>query len=89
VPTHFFKVIVAENPPDSSRTPRFSVAAFAIPNRPIEAQTPVTSFVVPLDFLESVTGIEFFPQLLTADRRVALDAAAAGVSEAMIAASST
>jgi endonuclease G, mitochondrial len=78
VPTHFFKVVLAENEPGSKK-PRYSVAAFAIPNRPIDPRTPVSSFVVPIDFLESVTGIEFFPHLLTADRRIALDAAASGV----------
>jgi endonuclease G, mitochondrial len=78
VPTHFYKVVLAENEPGSKR-PRYSMAAFAIPNRPIDPRTPVSSFVVPIDFLESVTGIEFFPHLLTADRRVALDTAANGV----------
>lgn len=80
VPTHFYKVVLAENESGSdSKRPRYAVAAFAIPNRPIEPSTPLTSFVVPLDFLESLTGIEFFPSLLTAERRIAVDAAAAGV----------
>jgi hypothetical protein len=55
-----------------------AVAAFAMPNRSIEPSTPLTSFVVPLEFLESVTGIEFFPGLIGEQGRVAVDAAAAG-----------
>lgn len=49
-----------------------------MPNGPIDPRTPLTSFVVPLDFLERVTGIQFFPHLLVEKHRNALDTAAAG-----------
>ena len=77
VPTHFYKVILSERR-DRGGAPSFAVAAFVMPNRPIEPATPLASFVVPLHLLESVTGLEFFPGVLTAKRRGGVDAAAAG-----------
>ena len=80
VPTHFYKVVFCERQDKQSGERQTAMAAFAMPNRPIDPATPLTSFVVPLEFLESVTGIEFFPGALAEGRqRNALDSAAAGV----------
>eukprot|EP00892_Ulva_mutabilis_P003598 jgi/Ulvmu1/160/UM001_0164.1 len=75
VPTHFFKVILAEHKSESGGS-KLSVGAFAMPNRPIPPNTPLTSFCVPLDMLESLTGIEFFPGALTERQRSSIDLAA-------------
>lgn len=77
VPTHFFKVVLAEHKTQSGAT-KLSVGAFAMPNRPIPPNTPLASFCVPLDLLETLTGIEFFPGALTAKQRSAVDLSATG-----------
>ncbi|KAJ2999167.1 nuclease [Globomyces sp. JEL0801] len=57
VPTHFFKVILTQ------RNNSYYKAAFVLPNQSIDSQTPLTSFMVPLDSIESSAGIEFFPDI--------------------------
>ncbi|CAN0004308.1 unnamed protein product [Ascophyllum nodosum] len=64
VPTHFFKVIVAEPFPspeaEASRVPPTTfVAAFAMPNISIPNHTDLRNFLVPLETLESVSGMRF------------------------------
>lgn len=54
VPTHFYKLIVAENKND----PKISVGAFVLPNEPISNETPLTSFQVPVEALERSSGLE-------------------------------
>lgn len=82
VPTHYFKVLLAEFS-DEKGEKRLAVGAFAMPNRKIAADTPLASFAVPLELLESLTGIEFFPRAVTDSQRRALDAAAAGLSRSL------
>ncbi|KAI9023379.1 hypothetical protein DFJ74DRAFT_605971 [Hyaloraphidium curvatum] len=60
VPNAFFKVILA------LRGPVLHATAFMLPNEPIPATTPLTQFEVPLDAVESATGLEF---LRDVDRR--------------------
>lgn len=57
VPTHLFKVFVAEE--DGGRT--HSAAAFLMPNGPITEQQPLTAYQVPVDRLQQITGLQFFP----------------------------
>ncbi|CAM9354612.1 unnamed protein product, partial [Hapterophycus canaliculatus] len=62
VPTHFFKVVIAEPypPPPSEAlrsTPTTFVAAFAMPNTAIPNHTDLRNFLVPLEALESVAGL--------------------------------
>ncbi|CAM9100597.1 unnamed protein product [Discosporangium mesarthrocarpum] len=68
VPTHFFKVVIAEPyPPESPLTGPGSssspaavpslVAAFIMPNEAISSKTDLRSFLVPLDILEAVAGM--------------------------------
>ena len=78
VPTHFYKVVLAETTDPKTSEKHLALSAFAMPNRPIDPSTPLTSFVVPLEFLEGVTGIQFFPNILDDRRRRAVDAAATG-----------
>ncbi|CCK68601.1 ribonuclease KNAG_0B01540 [Huiozyma naganishii CBS 8797] len=60
VPTHFFKLIVAEHPRDGSASGdgKIAVAAFVMPNAPIANETPLTSFEVPVNALERSTGLQ-------------------------------
>lgn len=77
VPTHFFKVVLSEHKSQSGAS-KLSVGAFAMPNRPIPPNTPLASFCVPLEMLESLTGIEFFPGALSDRQRSNVDLAATG-----------
>ncbi|KAK9814237.1 hypothetical protein WJX72_002706 [[Myrmecia] bisecta] len=79
VPTHFYKVVLAECRP---RVPFLGsssghvVGAFVMPNEAIDPDTPLTAFAVPISSLEEVTGVRFFPAHLNDDRRRALDSTA-------------
>lgn len=56
VPTHYYKVVLAENSSGSHGRHQAAVGAFVMPNAPIDPQTPVTAFAVPLEALETVAG---------------------------------
>ena len=67
VPTHFFKLIVAEQSKKKSvGNEDLAVAAFVMPNDVISNETPLTSFQVPIESLEKSSGLEF---LKTVDNR--------------------
>ena len=58
VPTHFYKVILGEGPHAASgSSPDTVVAAFVLPNQPIEPGAPLTAFAVPVSALEEVSGV--------------------------------
>ncbi|GME76640.1 unnamed protein product [Ambrosiozyma monospora] len=60
VPTHFFKLIVAEKSNKRSPTSEdLAVAAFVLPNDVIPNEVPLTSFEVPVESLERSSGLEF------------------------------
>lgn len=115
VPTHFFKVVLAESSGGPFQEPKVgccmqsdlqfgcslhrlpcqllaaftassgvivqvAVGAFVMPNEEIHPDTPLTAFAVPLDALECVSGLQFFPVYLNSTRRAALDDAAMGWS---------
>lgn len=63
VPTHFFKLIVAENPKQNPTSDKVSVAAFVLPNEPISNETKITDFEVPVNALERSTGLELLKNL--------------------------
>lgn len=65
VPTHFFKVILAE---DGVKGGNVSVGAFVLPNAHIENHTPLQSFEVPVGIVERASGLEF-ASLLPTERR--------------------
>lgn len=50
-----------------------AAAAFVLPNQPIDPATPLTRFAVPLAAVESVSGLVFFPALLSGDDKARLD----------------
>jgi endonuclease G len=66
VPTHFFKVIFAE---DGITGGNVSLAAFVLPNKPISNDKPLTDFEVPLEALEKASGLEFATKLPEQRRR--------------------
>lgn len=70
VPTHFFKIVVGEDPIQPS-LPRngAAVGAFVLPNEPISNSTPLKSFYVPLDAIERSSGVEYMPKLPESQRR--------------------
>jgi endonuclease G len=61
VPTHFYKVVLAENSSGQHGTQRAALGAFVMPNAAIDPATPVTAFAVPLDALEAVAGAHATP----------------------------
>ena len=60
VPTHFFKVVFAE---DGKTGGNVSMAAFVLPNDRIDNDKPLTDFEVPVDALERASGLEFASKL--------------------------
>ena len=77
VPTHYYKVILAETT-DSRGNKTSAVGAFVLPNAPIDPKTPLLSFAMPVEVVESVTGVKFFPGYLSDARRIAVDTSAQG-----------
>jgi endonuclease G len=81
VPTHFYKVVLADNESGKHGPHRAAVAAFVMPNAAIDAQTPLEAFTVPLDALERAAGTSFFPGFVDQTRREALDKTALALQE--------
>ncbi|SMN22247.1 similar to Saccharomyces cerevisiae YJL208C NUC1 Major mitochondrial nuclease, has RNAse and DNA endo-and exonucleolytic activities [Maudiozyma saulgeensis] len=59
VPTHFFKLVVAEDPIDTKtkQNGKLAIEAFVLPNDQISNDTKLLDFVVPVDALERSTGL--------------------------------
>lgn len=57
VPTHFFKLIVAEKPINNKSNEKIAVEAFVLPNEQISNDTKLTDFIVPIDAIERSTGL--------------------------------
>jgi endonuclease G, mitochondrial len=76
VPTHFYKVLLADNASGKHGPHKAAVGAFVMPNAPIDPKAPLSAFVVPLDALEQAAGASFFPGFVDGARRAALDKAA-------------
>ncbi|KAG9232030.1 hypothetical protein BJ875DRAFT_97936 [Amylocarpus encephaloides] len=60
VPTHFYKVIFAE---DGTTMGPVAVGAFVLPNAPIPNSKPITDFEVPVEAVERASGLEFATKL--------------------------
>ena len=68
VPTHLFKVVLAERPVaegDGDKVER-RLSAFVLPNGPLRGHPDLDSFAVPLVSVEKASGLELFPKLGTA-----------------------
>lgn len=60
VPTHFYKVIFAE---DGKTGGNVSLAAFVLPNAEIASNKPLVDFEVPIEAVERASGLEFASKL--------------------------
>lgn len=60
VPTHFYKVIFAE---DGKTGGNVSLGAFVLPNAKIANDKPLTDFEVPIEAVERASGLEFATKL--------------------------
>ncbi|KAH7328609.1 hypothetical protein B0I35DRAFT_346024 [Stachybotrys elegans] len=60
VPTHFYKVIFAE---DGKAGGNVAIGAFVLPNAPISNSKPITDFEVPVEAVERASGLEFATKL--------------------------
>ncbi|SCU95626.1 LAMI_0F03092g1_1 [Lachancea mirantina] len=63
VPTHFFKVIVAENSKSKPESGDVAVAAFVLPNEPIPNERKLIDFEVPINAVERSSGLQFLQKL--------------------------
>ncbi|KAF7714916.1 DNA/RNA non-specific endonuclease family protein [Penicillium ucsense] len=68
VPTHFYKVIYAEDGTDSP-TSKVALGAFVLPNARIPNEKSLSDFEVPLEAVERSTGLEFAAKLDPSRRR--------------------
>lgn len=66
VPTHFYKVIFAE---DGKVGGNVAIGAFVLPNAPIANTKPITDFEVPVEAVERASGLEFATKLPVQRRR--------------------
>ncbi|KAI1769025.1 hypothetical protein GGR53DRAFT_475431 [Hypoxylon sp. FL1150] len=66
VPTHFYKVIFAE---DGAVGGNVALGAFVLPNAPIPNEKPITDFEVPVEAVERASGLEFASKLPPQRRR--------------------
>lgn len=77
IPTHFFKLVlipfsaasagaatVRAGEGSSEGSSCYLLACFLLPNKEIPESDPLEKYVVPLEEVEGLTGIEFFPELL-------------------------
>lgn len=66
VPTHFYKVIFAE---DGTIGGKVALGAFVLPNAVIPNTKPLTDFEVPLEAVERASGLQFATKLDASRRR--------------------
>lgn len=60
VPTHFYKVVFAE---DGVKDGKVALGAFVLPNAPIPNEKPLGDFEVPLEAVERASGLVFADRL--------------------------
>lgn len=70
VPTHFFKLIVAEQSKKrGAGSKEVAVAAFVMPNDVIPNEVPLRNFEVPIESLEKSSGLELLKKLPVKERK--------------------
>ncbi|KAL7626603.1 nuclease [Parahypoxylon ruwenzoriense] len=69
VPTHFYKVIFAEESTPSGGKGNVAIGAFVLPNAPIPNEKPLADFEVPVEAVERASGLEFASKLAPQRRR--------------------
>ncbi|RJE18152.1 nuclease [Aspergillus sclerotialis] len=68
VPTHFYKVVFAEDG-TSSPTSKVALGAFVLPNARIPNEKRLADFEVPLEAIERASGLEFASKLEASRRK--------------------
>jgi endonuclease G len=63
VPTHFYKVIFAEEGDGPNAGGKVALGAFVLPNAPIPNEKPLSDFEVPIEAVERASGLEFASKL--------------------------
>ncbi|KAI1813933.1 hypothetical protein GGS20DRAFT_551134 [Poronia punctata] len=63
VPTHFYKVIFAEEQSGGPSTGKVAIGAFVLPNARIPNEKPLADFEVPIEAVERASGLEFASKL--------------------------
>ncbi|KAL1843809.1 hypothetical protein VTJ49DRAFT_7519 [Mycothermus thermophilus] len=70
VPTHFYKVIYAEEEaPGKQENGKVALGAFVLPNAVIPNSKPLSDFEVPLEAVERASGLEFASKLPVQKRK--------------------
>ncbi|KAK7750701.1 nuclease [Diatrype stigma] len=69
VPTHFYKVIFAEDAQGPGGGGNVAIGAFVLPNAPIPNEKPLADFEVPVEAVERASGLEFATKLPPQRRR--------------------
>ena len=59
VPTHLFKVVLAEGGRGGARR----LSAFVLPNAPLQDMPELQAFTVPVEFVEKYAGLRFFDRI--------------------------
>ncbi|KAI0007835.1 DNA/RNA non-specific endonuclease [Xylariaceae sp. FL0662B] len=69
VPTHFYKVVFAEEDSSVGGKGNVALGAFVLPNAPIPNDKPLADFEVPVEAVERASGLEFASKLPPQRRR--------------------
>lgn len=59
VPTHFFKVVILEK-----RSGEVELRSYVMPNAPVDENTPLERFLVPVESIERASGLLFVPNIM-------------------------
>ncbi|KAK6541279.1 nuclease [Orbilia ellipsospora] len=69
VPTHFYKIIAGESSQGHAPNSSVAIAAFVLPNAPIDNKTPLAEFAVPVEVIEKASGLDFLSLVPNEKRR--------------------
>lgn len=60
VPTHFFKVVILEQPGGQG----VELRSYVLPNAPVDEKIPLERFLVPIETIERASGLLFVPNIM-------------------------